>query len=132
MIQNKTLYSIINQTCYLEMIGVLTHSNTSGLDVLIKSEIEKKNVNTFAIKMDQTNRIDSSVIGILVRILKYMKKIKPLLIAPQKDIVMLLSNLGLMKYFIIEEEYPGFPESLSDTDELKKSNNQPNIEFLND
>ena len=120
MVQNKTLYSIIDQTCYLEMIGILTHSNTSGLDILIKSEIEKKNVNTFAIKMDKTSRIDSSVIGILVKVLKYMKKTKPIIISPPTDIVMLLSNLGLMKYFIIEEEYQGFPESLSDTDNLKK------------
>ena len=102
MVQNKTLYSIIDQTCYLEMIGILTHSNTSGLDILIKSEIEKKNVNTFAIKMDKTSRIDSSVIGILVKVLKYMKKTKPIIISPPTDIVMLLSNLGLMKYFIIE------------------------------
>jgi len=118
---NKIEYAIKNNICFFKMVGIVGYPLCSELEKFIN--LSKNKFELYIIDMSQTQRIDSTVIGVLAKITKLQKKTKPLLIGLKEDIMIILSNMGLINYFEILPEYDTFPKKLNNIREILKFSN---------
>ena len=120
--QNEIQYAVKSTTYFLKFIGVIGYHSCPGLEKLIN--LNQNKFELYVIDLSLAQRIDSTVIGILAKITKLQKDSKPILIGLKKDIMIILSNMGLIDYFEVIPKYDNFPQKLKNIRGILKSINK--------
>ena len=104
MKEDKVLYTIKNHVCFIKLTGMVQCSAISGFDSLIKQISNDKNVRDVLVDLCDVEYIDSTNLGLIAEIARFMIKEhnqKPAIVSTNDKITVLLENMGFRKIFII-------------------------------
>lgn len=129
MKDDRVLYAIKNHICFIKLIGTVKCSTIEGFDTLVKQITNDKNVRDVIIDLCDVKYIDSTNMGIIAEIARFMidkYNRKPALVSTNDKITVLLENMGFNKILIlikdIELSGKGMKEvSGEEQDELEKA-----------
>lgn len=123
MDQNKVLYAIENRCLYLKMTGAIRHLQCASLDVLFRKVTEQDQVNKFVVDLRQATYLDSTSLGMIARMARYMKKKsddKLVLISINKDVNQILNLVQFSSVANIVDKWENLPEKFFETDQIIK------------
>lgn len=118
MDQNKVLYALENRCLYLKMIGSIRHTVCTNLDSIVRQVIDQDQVDQFVVDLRSAVFLDSTSLGIIARMARYMKKSseKPVLISTNDDVNEILNSIRFNSIAQIVKGSEYFPEKLFDSD----------------
>ncbi len=98
------LYTVIEDICVLKMVGTIAYEVSPDLDRFLTKMLDNLNVKRFVIDLTETSYIDSTNLGVLVKLYRFSCEgsIKPTaIISPHSNINEMLSNIGFFNIFNI-------------------------------
>ena len=104
MYNGKYLYTKYNNIYFIKLIGNITYPISNDLNKFLDRIFMSKDFENIVVDLTQTEQIDSTNIGLLAKIAKFMFdnfNKKTTLISTNKNITQLLVNMGFNKIFII-------------------------------
>ncbi len=100
----KYLYAKNDNTYIIKMIGNVKYTSSINFDAFLDKIFQEKDFDDILIDLTETENIDSTNLGLLAKISRWMFKEhnkKTTLISTNQDITQLLNNLCLDEVFII-------------------------------
>ncbi len=100
----KYLYAKNDNTYIIKMIGNVKYTSSINFDAFLDKIFQEKDFDNILIDLTETENIDSTNLGLLAKISRWMFKEhnkKTTLISTNQDITQLLKNLCLDEVFII-------------------------------
>lgn len=104
MKDDKILYTIQDNVCFIKLAGMIQCSTISGFDSLVKQISKDKNVRDVLIDLCDVEYIDSTNLGLIAEIARFMIKEhnrKPAIVSTNDKVTALIENMGFKKIFII-------------------------------
>ena len=129
MNNNKILFALKSNTCFIKFVGELRYNLSSGFNSLVKQELENKMITQFVLDINEAVYMDSTNLGIIGMIaagLKNKSQKKPILLGPQKDMLTILVSMGFDKLFDIRNELITEALTYKDTLTVKPKNHKQN------
>lgn len=123
MDQNKVLYAIRNRCLYLILMGAIRHTLCGSLDTLVRKVIEQDEVEKCVIDLRQTSYLDSTSLGIIARMARYMKEKsgeKLILISINEDVNQILNSVQFDSIANIVDKWELLPEQFLESDQFAK------------
>jgi anti-anti-sigma factor len=123
MDQDKVLYAIENRCLYLKMTGAIRHLHCASLDTLLREVTEQDQVDTFVVDLRQATYLDSTSLGMIARMARYMKKKsddKLVLISINEDINQILNSVQFGSVANIVEKWKNLPEQFFESELFAK------------
>ena len=117
MDQNKILYAIENRCLYLNFTGKIRHTVCTSLDLLIRNSVEQDEVDKFVIDLRSAIYLDSTSLGLLARMARYMKNKsdeKLIIISTNEDVNQILNSVQFGSIANIIDKWNNLPEKFSD------------------
>lgn len=129
MENDKILYAIKDNICFIKMIGLIQCTTVSGFDLFIKQILKDEAIKDILIDLCETEHIDSTNLGLIAEIAKFMIKKhnrKPTIISKYERVTVMLENMGFNRVFIIVKGLEDFTNELKeipgvDQSELEKA-----------
>jgi len=106
MAENKILYAIDNNTCYVRMQGSLNYTICAGFDGVVKQLFTNENIRNFIIDLKDAEYLDSTnlgILGIIAEGLKSKSSNKPIIINPKEDVLKILLSVAFDTLFDFKE-----------------------------
>ena len=106
MTENKILYAIEDDTCYVKMQGSLNYTLCAGFDSIVKELFDNDNIKNFVIDLIEAEYLDSTnlgILGIIAEGLKSKSSQKPIIITPKEDVLKILLSVAFDTLFEFKE-----------------------------
>ena len=106
MNENKILYAIEEDTCYVKMQGSLNYTICAGFDSVVKELFANDNIKNFIIDLIDAEYLDSTnlgILGIIAEGLKSKTSQKPIIITPKEDVLKILLSVAFDTLFEFKE-----------------------------
>ena len=106
MTENKILYAIEDDTCYVKMQGSLNYTLCAGFDSIVKELFANDNIKNFIIDLIEAEYLDSTnlgILGIIAEGLKSKSSQKPIIITPKEDVLKILLSVAFDTLFEFKE-----------------------------
>jgi anti-anti-sigma factor len=117
MNKSRILYSKKDGMYFLKLVGDIRHTVSHRLDRFIKIVFYDQDFLDLMVDMTETEYIDSTNLGLLAKISNLMRERferKPTILSTNKNITVLLENIGFDKAFIIVTDTNWTPQKLSE------------------
>jgi anti-anti-sigma factor len=132
MSDNKILYSVENDTCYVRMQGSLNYTICAGFDGVVKELFTNDNIDNFIIDLTDAEYLDSTnlgILGIIAEGLKSKSSNKPIIITPKEDVLKILLSVAFDTLFVFKEKLEKTDINYIDTALTEVKKRQPD-EFV--
>ncbi|RMH74186.1 MAG: STAS domain-containing protein [Gemmatimonadetes bacterium] len=109
MPDDHILYAFQNSQCIIKLRGEIKYTISRDLEFVINLALENPDVHQFVIDLTETIYIDSTNLGLLVKIGVWSRKnnLEPSIIfSTHQDVNFTLENLGVDKLFVLVQEFP--------------------------
>jgi anti-anti-sigma factor len=125
MTDNKILFAIEGDTCYVRMQGSLTYTICAGFDGVVKELFSNEDIHNFIIDLTDAEYLDSTnlgILGIIAEGLKSKSNKKPLIISPKEDVLKILLSVAFDTLFDFQDHIEKHDINYMDTasTEVKK------------
>ena len=107
MTENKILYAIDGDTCFVRMQGSLTYTICAGFDGVVKQLFNNEDIHNFIIDLRDAEYLDSTnlgILGIIAEGLKSKSSKKPLIIHPKEDVLKILLSVAFDTLFNFQDD----------------------------
>jgi len=132
MAENKILYAIDDDTCYVKMQGSLTYTICAGFDGVVKELFTNDSIHNFIIDLKDAEYLDSTnlgILGIIAEGLKSKSLKKPVIITPKEDVLKILLSVAFDMLFDFKEEVDRKDIEYVDTAQIDVKKRRPD-EFV--
>ena len=127
MYNGQYLYTKYNNIYFIKFIGNIIYPISNDLNKFLDCIFMHKDFENIVVDLTQTEQIDSTNIGLLAKIAKFMFdnfNKKTTLISTNENITQLLVNMGLNKIFIIIDKPFDLDANLKTIPHIKKTDKQ--------
>ena len=117
MENDKILYAIKDNICFIKMTGFIQCTTVSGFELFIKQISQDEAVKDILIDLCEIEHIDSTNLGLMAEIAKFMIKKhnrKPTIISKYERITGILENMGLNRVFVIVKGFEDFTKEFKE------------------
>ena len=124
MENDKVLYAVSDNICFIKMTGIIQCATVSGFDLFIKQIFQDEAIDDILIDLCETEHIDSTNLGLIAEIARFMIKKynrKPTIISKNEKITAILENMGFRKVFIIVKGLGDFTDELKEVPGIEQS-----------
>ena len=104
MKEDKVLYTIKDNVCFIKLNGMVQCSTISGFDSFVKRISKDKNIQDVLIDLCDMEYIDSTNLGLIAEIARFMIKKhnrKPAIVSTNDKVTELIENMGFKKIFMV-------------------------------
>ena len=104
MKEDKVLYTIKDNVCFIKLNGMVQCSTISGFDSFVKRISKDKNIHDVVIDLCDLEYIDSTNLGLIAEIARFMKKEhnrRPAIVSTNEKVTELIENMGFKKIFMV-------------------------------
>ena len=123
MDQNNVLYAIENRCLYLVMTGAVRHTLCTNLDILLRKVMDKDDVDKFVIDLRPATYLDSTSLGLIARMARYMNKKKSgrlVLISTNDDVNQILNSVQFESIATIVDNWKNLPDTFCETEDYSE------------
>lgn len=130
MEDGKVLYSLVEETCIIKMIGAMVYKSCQDFSRFLEKVKKDSSIVKFVIDLTETTYINSTNLGLLSKLYEISNKksgTRPLIISTQHNINEILLDIGFSNIFdiihdtdMLEPKYKKIPETESSQNEIGK------------
>jgi len=111
--EGRYLYTVKDNKYYIKLVGTFRYDISSGFNKFLNDILINNHCMDFLIDLTETEYLDSTNLGLIARIARYMNKSgrKAKIISVNEDVNKILCSVGFDEVFIIVDKY----EAVEDT-----------------
>lgn len=115
------LYAVDKNRYYIKLIGRVRYDISSGFNKFLDEILGRNDCTDFLLDLTETEYIDSTNLGLIARIAKYMRKCgkKAKIISVNEDINKILCSVGFDEIFIIINKPETIEATLNEVEHIK-------------
>ncbi len=113
MAEDKVLFALRDNTCFIKLVGEAKYSTTAGFDTFINELFERNDVEDVLVDLTETSYIDSTSLGELTKISSFLvesRHRRPTLVSTRETINSTIQGLGLDRVFVVLYDMNGLPD----------------------
>lgn len=133
MADDRILYAIRNETCFLKLIGEAKYNTTVGFGTFINDLFDREKISSVLVDLSETTYIDSTNLGELTKISSFLREHeqgRPTIVSSNEEINAVITGLGLDRVFVIVDESHAPDVSMKDMPEVDVSEREQARQIL--
>ncbi len=126
MEDEKVLYSIVDNTCVVKMIGAIIYKTCQNFDKFLNKIKKDPKINKFVIDLTETTYINSTNLGLITKIYDISIKnsyVRPVIISTHDNINEILQTVGFGRIFDLIHDPENLDTSFQEIPDTKASEN---------
>ena len=127
MASGKYLFGMIDNLCYLKMVGDMKYTHSGVLDDFLENLMKNESCSGVVIDLSDTEWIDSTNLGLIAKFarLTHKKSLeKPILFSTNQNLNTLLTNMGFNSYFHLIDHLDENQLELEEMQQMKQSSQE--------